>query len=274
MLNLSADHLDRHGSMRGYAHAKREIFARQTADDTAVVGIDDVDSRAMADWLRTQPARMVTVSGDQPADIWCDGDQLRDSAGVILSMRNAPSLPGSHNGQNAAAAAALAQAFNVDRTAIAAGIASFSGLPHRQERIARVNGVLFVNDSKATNADAAARALGCYDRLVWIAGGMAKAGGIEPLAPFLPRIAHAVLIGRDAAALASTLTQHGVPHEVAGTLESAVPAAFAAALQTGAEVVLLSPACASFDQFTGFDARGDRFRQLVLALPHADGKAA
>jgi UDP-N-acetylmuramoylalanine--D-glutamate ligase len=217
---------------------------------------------------------VVTVSGSQPADIWCDGDGLRDSAGVILSMRDAPALPGSHNAQNAAAAAALAQAFGADRASIASGIASFPGLPHRQERIARVDGVLFLNDSKATNADAASRALGCYDRLVWIAGGMAKEGGIEPLAPFFPRVARALLIGRDAPALAATLAVHGVPHEVVGTLEHAVPAAFAAAAETGADVVLLSPACASFDQFTGFDARGDRFRQLVLALPHANGKAA
>ncbi len=126
--------------------------------------------------------------------------------------------------------------------------------------------MLFVNDSKATNADAAARALGCYPRLIWIAGGIAKAGGIAPLAPFFPAVARAFLIGRDAPLLAATLAAAGVPHEIVGTLENAVPAAFAAATAARAPVVLLSPACASFDQFAGFDARGARFAALVAAL--------
>ena len=159
---------------------------------------------------------------------------------------------------------------------MARGIAGFPGLPHRQQRIAEIDGVGFVNDSKATNADACARALGCYPRLVWIAGGIAKAGGIDPLAPFFPRIAQAFLIGRDAAVLAATLAAAGVPHRIAGTLDDAVPAAFAAARAEGAPVVLLSPACASFDQFSGFEARGARFAALVAALaggPAASGAA-
>ncbi len=123
-----------------------------------------------------------------------------------------------------------------------------------------------MNDSKATNADAAARALGCYPRLVWIAGGLAKEGGIESLAPFFPSIARALLIGRDAPLLAATLTRHGVRHEIAGTLDAAVPAALAAARADDAPVVLLSPACASFDQFSGFEARGEHFAALVGAL--------
>ncbi|WP_372491106.1 glutamate ligase domain-containing protein, partial [Falsiroseomonas oryziterrae] len=136
-------------------------------------------------------------------------------------------------------------------------------------------GVVFVNDSKATNADSAARALGSYDRVVWIAGGIAKEGGIESLAPYFPRIARALLIGRDAPMLAATLAAHGVPHEVAGTLEAAVQGAAADARGGAAPVVLLSPACASFDQFSGFDARGDRFRALVQALMADDlGRAA
>jgi UDP-N-acetylmuramoylalanine--D-glutamate ligase len=148
---------------------------------------------------------------------------------------------------------------------------SFPGLPHRQARVGTHQGVTFVNDSKATNADAAARALGCYDRIVWIAGGMAKAGGIGALAPFFPRIAHAELIGRDAGAFAETLSTHGVPHRIAGTLEAAVPAAFERARTLGVPVVLLSPACASFDQFSGFEARGDRFAALVADLGPSDG---
>ncbi len=258
LLNLSPDHLDRHGDMAGYIAAKAHVFDRQGAGDAAVVGIDDAGSAALA-------RGRTTVSGCRRADVWCDGTVLRDAAGPILAMADAPALPGEHNAQNAAAAAALALALGVGREAIARGIAGFAGLPHRQQRVAVVDGVTWINDSKATNADAAARALACYDRLVWIAGGQAKAGGIEALGPLLPRIAHAELIGRDAQALAATLGAAGVPHHLAGTLDAAVPLAGAAARRVHAPVVLLSPACASFDQFSGFEARGDRFRDLVLA---------
>ena len=261
LLNLSPDHLDRHGDMAGYVAAKRHIFDRQGANDLAVVGIDDEDSAGVA---RSLHRPCTTVSGQQPADVWCDGSILRDGDGPILAMRDAPALPGPHNAQNAAAAAALALSLGVSREGVASGIAGFGGLPHRQERVAVVDGVAWINDSKATNADAAARALACYDRLVWIAGGIAKAGGIEALRPLLPRVAHAVLIGRDAPALAGTLADAGVPCSIAGTLDSAVPAARVAAARTGSPVVLLSPACASFDQFTGFEARGEQFRQLAL----------
>jgi UDP-N-acetylmuramoylalanine--D-glutamate ligase len=264
MLNLSPDHLDRHGDMAGYTQVKRAVFARQHADDVAVVGIDDADSRAMADAVSLP--RVVRISGDQPADVWADGRVLRDASGVICDLRTAAALPGTHNGQNAAAAAALATALGIGRDAIASGIASYPGLPHRQERVGSVDGVLFVNDSKATNADSTARALACYDRVVWIAGGMQKAGGITSLVSLFPQIAHAFLIGRDAAAFAETLTLNGVAFTTVGTLENAVPAAFAAARAGAVPVVLLSPACASFDQFSGFEARGDRFRALVGAL--------
>jgi UDP-N-acetylmuramoylalanine--D-glutamate ligase len=155
---------------------------------------------------------------------------------------------------------------------VADALRSYPGLPHRQERVGEIRGVRFVNDSKATNADSAARALASYDRVVWIAGGEAKEGGIESLVPLFPRIARAVLIGRDAPLLARTLAAHGVPHEMAGTLDAALPAAAAAAFAGAAPVVLLSPACASWDQFTGYDARGDRFRALVAGL--SQGRAA
>jgi UDP-N-acetylmuramoylalanine--D-glutamate ligase len=267
MLNLSADHLDRHGDMRGYAEAKRQIFARQGPADTAIIGIDDEDSRAMHAAL--PQAR--TISGTGKADVWCENGMLRDAAGDIVAMARAHALPGPHNAQNAAAAASLALALGIPRAQIAEGIVTFPGLAHRQELVGTLHGVRFVNDSKATNADAASRALACYDRIVWIAGGIAKEGGIAPLAPFFPRIAKALLIGRDAAAFADTLAAHGVAYDIAETLDRAVPAAFAAARETGADVVLLSPACASFDQFAGFEARGARFRDLVSLL--ADAKA-
>jgi UDP-N-acetylmuramoylalanine--D-glutamate ligase len=259
MLNLSPDHLDRHGDMLGYAEAKRAIFARQAYGDLAVVGTDDAASRAMA-----ADRGAITVSGEHPADLWCDHGTLRDNAGPIINMCEAPALPGAHNAQNSAAAAAVALYLGVDRDTIAKGLRSFSSLPHRQQLVATVDGVRYIDDSKGTNAEASAKALSCYDRIVWIAGGVSKAGGIASLAGYFPRILHALLIGRDAPLLAAELGD--VPHEIAGTLEKAVPAARDAARRTGADVVLLSPACASFDQFSGFEARGLRFAELAREL--------
>ena len=249
MLNLSNDHIDRHGDMAGYAMAKRSIFDRQEPGDLAVVGIDDEGARAMAAWLDTRPASVTRVSGLEAAPF---------PPGLAL--------PGSHNMQNANAAIAMARFLGVPDTAIAQGLNTYPGLPHRQQRIVAVDGITFVNDSKATNADATERALVCYDRIVWIAGGMAKEGGIEPLAACFPRIARAFLIGRDAPILAATLHAHGVAFQSVDTLEAAVPAAFAAAKADRAPVVLLSPACASWDQFTGYDQRGDRFAELARGL--------
>lgn len=250
MLNLSPDHIDRHGDMAAYAAAKRAIFARQQAGDVAVLGRDDALSRAMADSLRPGPARVLTISSENRTP----------------GLDRAVALPGAHNAQNAAAAAALARALGVDDAKIAEGIATYPGLAHRQEDVGTVEGVRFINDSKATNADSTSRALACYDRVIWIAGGMAKAGGIESLAEYFPHVALALLIGRDAPILATTLGSAGVPHRIVATLDVAVPAAFDAARSLHAPVVLLSPACASWDQFTGFDARGDRFRALAQDL--------
>jgi UDP-N-acetylmuramoylalanine--D-glutamate ligase len=255
MLNLSADHIDRHGDMAGYVMAKRAIFDRQTSRDLAVIGTDDPGSRDMAAWLQTRPAQVVRVSGTQ------------------APLASGPALPGAHNAQNAAAATAMARFLGVSDAVIAEALLTYPGLPHRQQRIVTIDGVTFVNDSKATNADASQRALVCYDRVVWIAGGMAKEGGIEPLVSLFPRIARAFLIGRDAAEFAATLARHGVPFTMAGTLDAAVPAAFAAARDDSAPVVLLSPACASWDQFTGYDQRGDRFAELALGLK-SQGEAA
>jgi UDP-N-acetylmuramoylalanine--D-glutamate ligase len=210
--------------------------------------------------------RPISGVAPQPGGVWAEAGVLRDEAGPIFDLAGAHALPGSHNAQNAAAAAACALDMGLTRAQVAAGLASFPGLPHRQEKVGEAGGVVFVNDSKATNADSAARALASYDRVVWIAGGTAKEGGIESLAPLFPRVARAFLIGRDAPLLAGTLAAHGVSHEVAGTLDAAVPAAAAAARAGAAPVVLLSPACASWDQFTGFDQRGDRFRALVGQL--------
>jgi UDP-N-acetylmuramoylalanine--D-glutamate ligase len=269
MLNLSPDHLDRHGDMAGYAAAKRQIFARQQPGDTAVVGIDDAASRAMFESL----PGAISISGTAHAGIWADGSNLQDEAGTIVDLAQAAALPGPHNAQHAAAAAARAFSLGVAREDVARGIRSFAGLAHRQELVGEIDGVRFINDSKATNADAAARALACYDPIVWIAGGIAKAGGITPLAPYFPRIAKALLIGRDAPAFAETLNSHGVKNEIVETLDRAVPAALQAARAAGG-IVLLSPACASFDQFSGFEARGARFGELVALLANAPANMA
>ena len=247
MLNVSPDHLDRQGDMLGYVAAKRAIFARQDERDHAVVGVDDTYSRDTAGWLRGRPALVTTISGGG-----------REFA--------APALGGVHNAQNAAPAAAGARAVDVAEGTIGRALCDVAGLPHRQEFVAARNGVTFVNDSKATNAASAATALSAFSRVVWIAGGVAKSGGIEALAPLFPHVAHAVLIGRDAAVLAQTLSAHDVAHDVADTLDRAVPLAAKIATQDGVGTVLLSPACASFDQFSGFEARGDAFRAAVAAL--------
>lgn len=277
MLNLSPDHIERHGDMDGYIRAKAAIFARQTAADLAVIGVDDHwGGEALR--LSGSPARVVRVSGGADADVFYRDGVLRDATGPILAMADAPTLPGAHNAQNAAATAAMALFLGVSRADIAAGLRTYPGLAHRQQLIATIDGIAFINDSKATNADSTAWALGCHDRIVWIAGGMAKEGGIEALVPYFPRLVRAFLIGQDAPILAATLAAHGIAHETVGTLEAAVPAALAAAraqgtqphgTQTGMPVVLLSPACASFDQFSGFDARGDRFADLARALANA-----
>ncbi len=256
LLNLSPDHLDRHGDMDGYARAKLQVFARQTPDDLAVIGLDDPACRAIA---RTGTvARLNTVSGSEPG---------------TLSGLLPPTLPGTHNAQNALAAAAMARHLGLSDAQVAFGLASFPGLPHRQREVARIDGIAFVDDSKATNADAASRALACYDRLIWIAGGLAKSGGIDDLAPLFDRIPLALLIGRDAPRLAGTLSAYKVEHRIVHTLEHAVPQAFAAARALDAPVVLLSPACASFDQFASFEARGQRFADLTHQIAHHSGGA-
>ena len=242
MLNLTPDHLDRHGDMAGYARAKRMIFERQTATDLAVVGIDDEYSREIADTVA--PARVVRISEHNPT-------------------LTAPALPGSHNAQNIAAALAVADYLGIARNIAAEAVRGFPGLPHRQKLIAEANGVHWIDDSKATNADAAARALACYRRVIWIAGGVAKAGGIESLAPYFPRIGFALLNGRDAELLAATLKRHDVTHRVVETMANAVAAAASLALSEQAPVVLLSPACASFDQYPDFEARGEHFAALA-----------
>jgi UDP-N-acetylmuramoylalanine--D-glutamate ligase len=273
LLNVTPDHLDRHGDMQGYVAAKRRIFRNQQAGDVAILGVDDDYVRDLAADLAHQPARLIRISAEGPVGggvYVVDGqliDDLDGTAAAIMDLGPVPTLPGRHNWQNAAAAYAACRVAGAEPAAIAKAIASYPGLPHRQELVATLGHLRFVNDSKATNADAAAKALGCYDRIYWIAGGLPKAGGITSLAPFFPRIAEAFLIGQAADDFAGTL--YGRTRVTrSGDLATAIADATAAAVRDGADdaVVLLSPACASYDQFTSYEARGDAFRQLARQI--------
>ncbi|MEA2756014.1 MAG: UDP-N-acetylmuramoylalanine--D-glutamate ligase [Aliidongia sp.] len=273
LLNVTPDHLDRHGDMAGYVAAKRRIFRNQITGDTAIIGVDDDWCRAVADEIEATKARVIRISAERvvPGGVYVLDGKLIDDTGAdaqeIMDLRPIARLPGAHNWQNAAAAYAACRACHLDTETITAALASFAGLAHRQELVVQHRRIRFVNDSKATNADAAAKALACYDAIHWIAGGVAKAGGIESLAPFFPRIRHAYLIGSAAQQFQETLGE-AVPSTLCGDLPTAVRAAATAAEADAADtpVVLLSPACASFDQYRNFEIRGEAFRGLVLDL--------
>ena len=278
LLNLTPDHIDRHGSMARYVEVKRRIFDRQRPGDIAVIGVDDDGGAGIARDLAAAGGRRVlpVAVGRRLADgVSVVDGRLFDRGVELADIAALPTLPGRHNWQNAAAAYAAVRALGLLSTDILAGLASFSGLAHRMEPVGRLGAVRFINDSKATNADAAAKALACYANVYWIAGGRAKEGGIEALAPFFDRIRHAYLVGEAAPAFAATL-QDKVPLTVAGSLDKAVGAAAAKAKVDGLPdaVVLLSPACASFDQFRDFEHRGDTFRRLVAALTAGSNGAA
>ncbi len=272
LINISPDHLDRHGTMEGYIGAKRRIFRdRPGGGQTAIVGIDDAPGRMLHDELTRRGGwRIVPISSGTRLDdgIYAlDGilfDAADGTAREICTLDGIETLPGAHNWQNAAAAFAACRAAGIEDGAIAAAMASFPGLPHRQEAIATIGAVGYVNDSKATNAAAAARALACYDNVYWIAGGLAKQGGLGPVLEQAGRIRHAYLIGDSAGEFAAALEGHA-PCTRAGDLATAFAAAHDAAHRDGGRdaVVLLSPAAASFDQWPGFEARGDAFRALV-----------
>jgi UDP-N-acetylmuramoylalanine--D-glutamate ligase len=275
LLNVTPDHLERHAGMEGYIAAKRRIFRRQEKPQAAVIGIDDDPSRDLVmDVAATGAQTIIMISAETRAlgGVYVENgwliDDMSGDAFPILDLRELERLPGKHNWQNVVAAYAACRCLGVADLDILAAIQSFPGLPHRQERVATIDAIRYVNDSKATNADAAGKALACYDNIYWIAGGVAKAGGIASLKPLFPRIRHAFLIGSASDNFAATLGD-AVPVTRAGDLATAVAAARAAAVaeaRPGA-VVLLSPACASFDQFRDFEERGDHFRTLVEALP-------
>jgi len=296
LTNLSPDHLDRHGGMEGYVAAKARIFRAHGEGKVALVGIDDPWGRQIHQGLPEQgwstsvltniaviggtgrlfglPVARVEERGEARAKDFREGRFISmealpgDVTGDGLHLVNldaARSLPGRHNAQNAAFAYAAARALGVPHDAVVQGLLSFPGLAHRMEHVGTLGRVRFINDSKATNADATRQALSSYGRSFWIAGGRAKAGGIDDLEDLFPRVAEAFLIGEAAGPFAARLGD--TPHRISGDMASAVKAAAEAAAATGRdEVVLLSPAAASFDQYPDFEARGEAFRAAVLAL--------
>jgi UDP-N-acetylmuramoylalanine--D-glutamate ligase len=267
LMNLSEDHLERHGTMQNYAAIKERLVANA---DTAIVGTDDNFSAAIADRIEQAGVRVERISQRRPlADgIYADGSKLiraRGGAGEeVADLAGIGSLRGAHNAQNAAAATAACLALGLEPEIIARGLHTFPGLAHRMEQVGHAGKVLIVNDSKATNADSAQQALASFPSdIFWILGGKAKTGGITSLEPFFPRVTKAYLIGEASQDFAATLG--AVPHEFCETMDRAVLAATrdAAASSAREPVVLLSPACASFDQYPNFEVRGDDFRRLA-----------
>ncbi|HHX91342.1 MAG TPA: UDP-N-acetylmuramoyl-L-alanine--D-glutamate ligase [Paracoccus sp.] len=270
--NLSPDHLDRHGGPGGYFAAKRRLFA-EGGPDRAVIGVDEPEGRFLAMQTGEGPAdnRVIRVSSGQKLGgmgwsvfarkgflaEWRGGKQV-----ASIDLREMPGLPGAHNHQNACAAYAACRTLGLAPRLIGEALAGFTGLPHRSQLVAEIGGVKYVNDSKATNADSAGRALQAFGRIRWIAGGLGKDGGIAALTPHLGAVVKAYLIGHSAREFALQLGP--VPHEVCETMARAVARAHAEA-EPG-DVVLLAPAAASFDQYPDFEARGARFMAEVKAL--------
>lgn len=282
--NVTSDHIDRHGSMEGYVAVKRKLFQHQGAGDVAVVGVDDAPSADTCTLLGAKggvKAVPVSVGKALGRGVYVIDGVLYDAtvspAVAVANLREAPALQGAHNWQNAALAYAAVRELSRDTQELGRALLAFPGLAHRMERVGKIGKALFVNDSKATNADAAEKALVCFDGIFWIAGGKAKEGGIEPLAPHFPRIAKAYLIGDAAESFARTL-EGRVPYERCCDMKTATAMALADALRSAAiePVILLSPACASFDQFRDFEDRGDQFKAFFARLKSelGEGRAA
>ena len=248
LLNITPDHLDRYEGFEGYAASKARLFSMQSRGHAAIIGIGDEASAIIA--------KSVSRSGRAE-------DVTKIAPGVCLDQSRWPALQGPHNAQNALAAIAACEALGINNTAIDRGLASFPGLPHRMERVMTRGGVLYVNDSKATNPTSTAPALAAFDRVHWILGGQAKTDDLDACRPAFGHVAHAYTIG-EAAPLFARLLEGDMAVTQSGTLDQAVRDA-AANAQPG-DTVLLSPACASFDQFRDYEDRGGRFRDAVDAL--------
>ncbi len=278
LLNITPDHLERHGGFEGYVAAKRRIFDNQTKSDFAIVGMDTPVTQAMMMSLKVKEAQQVVGVSSAFAlgrGVSVVEGRLFDSqngrASLVGDLREISTLPGRHNHQNAAAAYAACRALGLDPSVILDAMMTFPGLSHRQEIVGKVGKVTFVNDSKATNGQAAIQAIRSYDKVYWIAGGVAKSDGLTDVQPYFSRIEKAYLIGEAQKDFARELGED-VPHMKCGTLRRAVADAFHDAMESSdpEPIVLLSPACASFDQFKDYEARGEDFRHLVNSLMGED----
>jgi UDP-N-acetylmuramoylalanine--D-glutamate ligase len=267
-LNLTPDHLDRHGDLAGYVAAKERIFRDQRPGDTAVLGVDDVPSRELARRLaaRGRATITVTVAGEPGTAVAVREGRLIDNGSEVFDLGALENLRGRHNWQNIAAAYATARSLGLTPAQAVIGLPTFRGLPHRMEQVARAGSIVWINDSKATNPDSAEKSLSSFANVFWIAGGKPKPGGFKSLRPALRNVRAGYLIGTAADEIEADLGDLAPMHRV-GTLDAAVRAASAAARAEGSGeiAVLLAPACASFDQFANFEARGDIFRALARA---------
>jgi UDP-N-acetylmuramoylalanine--D-glutamate ligase len=273
LMNITPDHLDRHGGMEGYIKAKKRIFMAQSSKQTAVIGADDDYTAALISDMRVNsPVKLISISSRRTLGqgVYALNGVLYDGTGVrarqVIDLKEVRTLTGRHNWQNAAAAYSACKALGLEMEEIVAGMRTFPGLAHRMQEIGRIGKVRFINDSKATNADAARQAMSSFDTFLWIAGGVAKAGGIDELRDLFGRVKHAYLIG-EAAELFEVTIGKSAPCTQSRLLFTAVAQAYAEAEKSGREeIVLFSPACASFDQFTDFEARGDAFRDAVAEI--------
>lgn len=273
LLNITPDHIDRHGSMDGYIASKKKIFARQQREDFAIIAVDDPYTRSIYETMLKEGGRkMIPVSCNKEVEggVSVINGVIQNNIyrpGEKLEIGTLKRLPGKHNAQNIAVAFATLACLGIRSESIVAGIRSFPGLKHRIEHVAEKDGVVFINDSKATNAEAAEKAISSFDNIFWIAGGKPKEGGINALAPLFPKIKSAFLIGEAQDDFANTL-EGKVSYQKCGTLDKAVESAYKAAQGSGGGngVVLLSPACASFDQFKSFEERGNKFCEVVNSL--------
>jgi UDP-N-acetylmuramoylalanine--D-glutamate ligase len=281
LLNITPDHLDRHGGMDGYVTAKRRVFQNQGKGDTAVISVDDPHCQAICTELMAANRRTIRpISAGRAISkgVYVLQGMLYDATAdrtfEIADLARAPALQGRHNWQNAAAAYACAVAIGIAPDTVADALQTFPGLAHRMENIGAIGNVRFVNDSKATNADAARQAMSAIPRFRWIAGGVAKAGGIQPLADLFGRVSKAYLIGEAAEDFAATLDGKA-DYALCGDLATATAQAFRDAEASGEDdVILLSPACASFDQFADFEQRGKAFRTIIAGLDGTDTRKA
>jgi UDP-N-acetylmuramoylalanine--D-glutamate ligase len=247
LLNITPDHLDRYDDFQAYADSKARLFAMQSAVHDAVIALADAPSAAIA--------RSISSRGEHLHKI---------APGVCMDQSRWPSLQGPHNAQNALAAITVCKLLGVKEADIDRGLESFAGLPHRMQKVGERNGVAFIDDSKATNPESTAPALGAFGRVHWILGGKAKGADLDACKPYFDRVAHAYTIG-EAGPVFAGLLRDAMPVSESGTLAQAVRDA--AANARAGDTVLLSPAAASFDQFRDYEDRGNQFRTAVEALP-------